>query len=169
MHIRSFIALVSIVLLFSQSFSVFAISVFQWVDSEGITHFSDKTPAEGKVVKQLNHYEIDGNYPQGRNPEEDYFSIINQWKRTNDEREARLKLIQENKQASQFVPPQPQPRFTFQPSQRYYTGLFPPLYLHNRGRGHHRGHFLHQPVKQPMIQPQPARGYVGNVAATGVK
>ena len=169
MHLRSFIAPVSLLLLFSQSFSVFAISVFQWVDSEGITHFSDKTPAEGKAVKQLSHYEIDENYPQGRDPEEDYFSIVNQWKRTNDEREARMKLNQGKKKASQFVPPQPQPRFTFQPSQRYYTGLLPVRYLHNGGRRHLRGHFLHQPVKHPMEQSQPARGYVGNIAAIGVK
>jgi hypothetical protein len=163
MHIKSLFALMSLLLLFSQSHAVFAISVFQWVDAEGVTHFSEETPSNNLPTKQLSHYELAENYPQGQAPEEDYFSIVNQWKRTNDERESRMKLKQANKQTTHFEPQQAQPRATYQPTQRYYTGLLPSPYLYNRGRAHHRGHFVHQPKTRepgPTVTP----GYAGNVA-----
>lgn len=168
MHIRSFIALVSALLLFSQSFSIYAISVFQWVDSEGVTHFSDETPVDKTVVAQLSNYEVDENYPQGPDPEEDYFSIINQWKRTNDERGARDTLRQAEKQNSQIVRQQPQALYKDQPSQRYYTGLLPSPYLSNRGQAHHRNHFQNRPGISPTepSQPRPVPGYIGNVAGS---
>ena len=168
MHIRSFIALVSVLLIFSQSFSVYAISVFQWVDSEGVTHFSDETPVDGTAVEQLSNFEVDENYPQGRDPEEDYFSIINQWKRTNDERGARDSLRQANRQNIQILRQQPPPLYNDQPSQRYYTGLLSSPYSYNRGQGHHRNHFQNRSGTLPreQSQPRPVPGYIGNVAGS---
>jgi hypothetical protein len=163
MHIKSLFALMSLLLLFSQSYAVFAISVFQWVDAEGVTHFSEETPTNNSPTKQLSHYELAENYPQGRAPEEDYFSIVNQWKRANDERESRMKLKQANKQSSHFVPQQAQPLATYQPPQRYYNGLLPSPYLYNRGRAHHRGRFVHQPKTMEQV-PAVTPGYAGNVA-----
>ena len=165
MQFKFLFALMTVMLLFSQSYSVFAISIFQWVDSDGVTHFSEDTPTDGLAVKQLSNYELDENYPQGREPEKDYFSIVNQWKRANDERESRIKLKQANRRATHFVPQQAQPRSTYQAPQRYYSGLLPSPYLHNRVQAHHRDHFVNQP--QTMEQaPTVIPGYAGNVATS---
>ena len=163
MQTKSFLALMSLLLLISQSYSVSAVSVFQWVDAEGVTHFSEETPSNNLPTKQLSHYELAENYPQGRAPEDDYYSIVNQWKRANEERESRLKLKQSNKQAPRFVPPQVQSPATYQPQQRYYTGLLPSPYLYNRGRAHHRGRFVHQAKTMESV-PAVTPGYAGNVA-----
>ena len=165
MPIKTSIAFVSLLLLLSQSFSVIAVSIFQWVDAEGVTHFSDETPVDAEATTKLNQYEIEENYRQRLDPEEDYFSIVNQWKRTNDEREARLKLQRENKPVRQSQAQESQHTYDSPSSQPYYTGgqIYP--YYNNRGRVLHRGRYYNHAINQPRPQ-EPATvtpGYMGNV------
>jgi hypothetical protein len=168
MHIKSFFVLMSLLLLISQSFSAFAVSVFQWEDSNGVTHFSEQTPSEGMVVHHLSHYELDENYPQGKEPAEDYFSVVNQWKRVNDERESRIKLKQANRQSRTFVPQkQIQAPSIEQPPQRYYSRLLPHPYSYNHGQGFHQGFHVSQPGNQTMDPvPTTPRAYAGKVAVS---
>ena len=161
MHKKTSIALAFVLLLLSQSFSVFAVSVFQWVDAEGVTHFSDETPADDEAATTLNQYDIDENYAQSLDPEEDYFSIVNQWKRTNDEREARLKLQQVNKPVRQSQAQESQHTYSTPSPQPYYSGGQAYPYFLNRGRVHHRGRNLNLPMQEAPAKVIP--GFMGNV------
>lgn len=154
----------SVLLLFSQSFSVFAVSIYQWVDSEGVTHFSDETPVEGTMAERLSQYEIEENYPQGRDPEEDYFSIINQWKRTNDERGARDTLRLTKNRSGPINLPQPQASYTDRPAERYNTAYYPSPYSYNRGRRFNTNHFQNRPGTSNMQQSRAVPAFMGNVA-----
>ena len=161
MHTKTSIALASALLLSSQSFSVFAVSIFQWADAEGVTHFSDETPAEWEAAEKLSQYEIEDNYAQRLDLEEDYFSIVNQWKRTNDEREARLERQQANQPTRQTQLQESEHTYnTPTPQPYYWRGQTYPYFL-NRGQVHHRGRFLNQPRQEEPAKVKP--GYMGNV------
>lgn len=70
--------------------------VYRWVDEDGITHFSDSPPAAQNMprggVKSLS---LPDNFPEAINPNGDYYSIINQWKRMREERNEKEKLALE--------------------------------------------------------------------------
>lgn len=126
MQLKNLVFAGSVLFLGSQSFGAFSASVYQWVDSEGVTHFSDQTPVKGKAVNQLSHFEIEENFPRARDPEEDYFSIVNQWKRTNEEREASLKLKQEKARNRKRSPQRQASSARFEEqAPRYYTNALP--------------------------------------------
>ena len=151
-------------LLALQASSAFAVSVYRWVDAEGVTHFSDETPAATKPFKQFSQYDIEENFPESRDPDEDYFSIVNQWKRTSEEREASLKQKREAKRERRSARQQ-QAQVVVQEPRRVYTGFLPSPFLFNQGRFFRRNQFLNQP--QPQMQPtQPLPGYVGNVSSS---
>jgi len=73
---------------------------YQWVDAEGVTHFSDKPPASGQTA-QGNVASIDlPAEPAAANPAEDYYSIANQWKRLHKERLDNRKLALQQERLS---------------------------------------------------------------------
>ncbi|NKB36045.1 MAG: DUF4124 domain-containing protein [Gammaproteobacteria bacterium] len=147
----------------SLAFPLSAVSVFKWVDSEGVTHFSDETPGHDNMTDQLSQYTIEENFPENRDPDEDYFSIVNQWKRTSDEREARLKSQAERREARRArVPTQTQ--VLVQEPRRVYSGFIPSPYFFNRANFNRPNHYFHQTPQQPMQPAPPSPGYVGNVA-----
>jgi len=57
-----------------------AAEIYQWIDDEGVVHFSDAKPARREVFKTLY---VDVANPPGYEPSEDPYSILNQAKRTN--------------------------------------------------------------------------------------
>ena len=164
MNTRISTAVTAIVLLVALPLSVSAVSVYQWVDADGVTHFSDETPTASKPVKQLSQYDIEDNFPQSRDPGEDYFSIVNQWKRTSEERDAALKQKREAKRERR-ASRQQQAQVVVQEPRRVYTGFLPSPFLFNQGRFFRRNQFLNRP--QPPMQPTgPIPGYVGNVSSS---
>ncbi len=70
-------------------FSAQASSVHKWVDKQGITHYSDTIPdvefEQMTVIKIVSKNNT-------ANPEKDYYSIANQWKRLFEERIEREKI-----------------------------------------------------------------------------
>ena len=65
------------------SLEAFAISIHQWVDADGVTHFSDTPPAA--ATPEVTVIELDAQYGTPA-VAEDYYSIVNQWQRMRDER-----------------------------------------------------------------------------------
>jgi hypothetical protein len=70
--------------------------VYRWVDEDGITHFSDSPPAARTTAQgDVESIALPENLPAAVNPAEDYYSIVNQWKRMREERNEREKLALE--------------------------------------------------------------------------
>lgn len=61
---------------------------YSWVDNDGITHFSDVPPAAAVDVVTM---DVSQDFTSP-NPEKDYYSIANQWKRAQRERLEKDKL-----------------------------------------------------------------------------
>ena len=72
------------------SAGVFAgnIIVHTWIDEQGVRHFADALPSSNTDTAQLVLYEPDSDAAGV----DDYYSIVNQWSRMRDEREARDEL-----------------------------------------------------------------------------
>ena len=162
-----------LLVLFSLPFSMQAVSIYQWVDTEGVTHFADEPPASTKNLNSMNSFEYEDDYPQAIDPEKDYYSIANQWKRTNDNRLAEKKIkaeYQESKrrseQASPVVSVESQREPVYYP---VYTRALRPLPYGRRNSATSNRHFqrdIHQrrfdSTSTSKQLPQ-QRGYVGNV------
>ena len=58
-----------------------AAEIYQWVDEEGVTHFSDTPPDNGTAAESLH---VNSTNPPGYDPETDPYSIANQAKRMNE-------------------------------------------------------------------------------------
>lgn len=65
-------------------------TVHTWVDEDGVTHFSDEPPESQQV--DVTVLEVPENFPQPAAADEDYYSIVNQWQRAQEERMAREQL-----------------------------------------------------------------------------
>lgn len=158
-----------------------AVSIFQWVDANGVTHFSDEEPVDGVRVKELSSYELEENFPAARDPQGDHYSISNQWKRANEEREASMKLKLEQQKldasrASQQAPvlvydSEPEPRYypVYSPAYGYYPGanrLRNPA--HTRYHTRFPQHFGSQRPGPSMPEPRASvtPGFVGNVGGS---
>jgi hypothetical protein len=74
-----------------------AAPVFTWVDSRGITYFSDRPPADESVSARL--IEVLPPPPPGIPVDADFYSVINQAQRMEARRLEREKLIAERLQA----------------------------------------------------------------------
>lgn len=59
--------------------------IYQWVDQEGVTHFSDAAPAVGTTQVVAKPVNIRQDYTEA-NPDEDYYSIVNQSRRLQAQR-----------------------------------------------------------------------------------
>ena len=70
--------------------------VYRWVDEGGVTHFSDSPPAAQNAPQGgVESLSLPDNFPVAANPADDYYSIINQWKRMREERNEKEKLALE--------------------------------------------------------------------------
>ncbi len=78
-----------IIALFTYVSSVHAGSVHKWVDEKGITHYSDYVPHD--IPSSAERIEIPSTYGSTVD-QDDYYSILNQWKRMREERLERKKL-----------------------------------------------------------------------------
>lgn len=102
--IRALIQKVLPIVLSCMPFPVTADVVHKWVDSQGITHYSDQPPdSSATPVSQIDLPE----YYAVVDVENDYFSISNQWRRLFEERieRDRLKLEMAKSKAAQQPPP----------------------------------------------------------------
>lgn len=67
--------------------------VYTWVDIDGVTHFSDNPPVSDAVVdSRVESLAMPEGFPDPPDPDQDYYSIANQWKRMNVERVENEKL-----------------------------------------------------------------------------
>ena len=97
-------------------FPVAGKTIHQWVDADGVTHFSDSPPST--AVDDVKTLELADNLSSADNPAADYYSITNQWQRLRDERDrnAELRLERQRLRAEEraaAVEPQPysQPQY----------------------------------------------------------
>jgi len=76
--------------------------VYTWVDEQGVTHFSDAPPAWAKGndsdTTEVDTIAMPQGFPAAVDPEEDYFSITNQWKRMQEELLERERLALQREQ-----------------------------------------------------------------------
>lgn len=154
-----------------------AVSVYQWTDEQGVTHFSDEAPVNDNAGKPVSSFEVEEAYPQTRDPEEDYYSISNQWQRANDDRMAREKLkLERDKIRASRSNQAPVIHVASEEPQRRYYPVFSPAYnrflpgriLNNPGHPFSAQRFPHHNNTNKMDStPAPvSRGYVGNVAGS---
>ena len=66
--------------------------MYTWVDSQGVTHFSDLQPPEDVTVPAgITQMDLPQTFTEA-DPGEEYYSITNQWKRAQQERAEKDKL-----------------------------------------------------------------------------
>lgn len=103
--------------------------IYQWIDDDGVVHFSDTRPNTDAAVKTL---QVNTSNPPGYDPTEDPYSIANQAKRMNarwselaEEREEREEQRRESaRQYAQNRPPRYDGwRYSYWPG--YYTPVRP--------------------------------------------
>ena len=58
-----------------------ATEIYQWIDDDGVIHFSDMPPEDSRAVHSLN---INASNPADYDPADDPYSIVNQAKRMNE-------------------------------------------------------------------------------------
>lgn len=116
-------------------------TVYRWVDANGVTHFSDKAPANVKA--QAMQIETPAPAP---NPEKDYYSVVNQERRMakslaelnqQADREWALKIAAEK--ASQPAET-PAPESESQPETVYVYPPYRPGHFRHRHHHAHRAH-----------------------------
>lgn len=123
---------------------VFAGSVHKWVDEQGITHYSDQLPKSinNKISNSVEQVDVLDSY---RNtdlvgPQDDYYSVTNQWARMREERIARKQLqLEKNKQKEVASPAVPQVVYINQ-EQPQSSNVYYPAYssFGHRGYGNKR-------------------------------
>ncbi len=67
--------------------------VHKWVDADGVTHYSDDPPEN--AATEATAIEVPVPTARETHPEDDYYSIANQWQRMHQERLARDKIALE--------------------------------------------------------------------------
>lgn len=150
--------------------SACAATVHTWVDADGVRHYSDAPPADGKEARQI---EIEDAPP--RPAGDDYYSIVNQWNRTRAEREAGTaqQIERERVEATAPQPPPPPPDATQSEPSRgvIYPGFVPygygagaPPYGGRpvQGRHHHHPDYDDEPPPVSAPPPPPGRTSAGN-------
>ncbi len=164
-----------------------AAAIYQWQDADGVTHFSDAPPAKTDAASELNSFELETDFPDVQDPEENYYSISQQWERAKEDRLAReqLKLEREKLRTTRLQQQQnvqlasEEPRRTYFPvfspafnsrfvNPRLFNQQFPGRFNNNFGTPF-QGNFSGRPGRPGKMNASPApihRGYVGNVART---
>ena len=90
--------------------------IYQWVDDQGVTHFSQVPPASQADVRTV---EIEATNPEDWDPQEYDHSIMNQARRT-DERLAAAEEERKEEQAGAPPVPYPPPYYYYPPPQPVY-------------------------------------------------
>ncbi|MDH3386603.1 MAG: DUF4124 domain-containing protein [Gammaproteobacteria bacterium] len=67
--------------------------IHKWVDTDGVTHYSDEAPASGEIPVTV--IDVPTAHSEPGSPAENYYSITNQWERMRRERIERDKLALE--------------------------------------------------------------------------
>jgi hypothetical protein len=111
--------------------------VHKWVDSDGITHYSDELPASAQTP--VTRIELPEASVAAGDSTSDEYSITNQWRRMNQERIEREKLALEKarqkaqqKQATEVV-------YVEQPQEPRYVVTYPGSRY--RQHGYYRSHY----------------------------
>jgi hypothetical protein len=118
-----------------------AATIHRWIDADGVTHFSDSPPESKDIDVEI--IEFGDDYSPTPAPDEDYYSITNQWRRLHEERVARQQLNIERARlrAEQAPVPLPQEDDGYQPP-RYIAYPYAPQRFDRIGRrGHDFGGF----------------------------
>jgi len=113
----------------------YATSVHKWVDTNGITHYSDEAPASSTT--QVTLIEIPTNHTLAVDAENNYYSITNQWMRLHKERIEREKIeLEKAKQKAAQSPVTPQIVYVNEPSEKRYVAAYRGFF--QRRHGHRR-------------------------------
>ena len=142
-----------------------ATTIHRWVDAAGLTHFSDAPPPAG-VVEQRSEFEILDDYPATVAPQDDYYSIANQWARLSAERnEKRRMALEEARLRASSSAPVPRPAANPEPR---YAPIYPIFPRGFRGAGYrHHPRFAssranrQRPGQQRWQRPNRPRGGAG--------
>ena len=78
-----------------------AVGVHKWVDTKGVTHYSDEAPESSTT--QVTLIEVLENYSVSVDAENDYYSIAHQWMRMHEEsiEQEKIKLEKAKQKAAQ--------------------------------------------------------------------
>lgn len=80
----------------------FGAEVFRWVDNRGVTHYGEEPPAGSSPERAFTMPDTETN----SNPEDDYFSVVNQSRRMEESRLAREKARSDARTAARSNRPQ---------------------------------------------------------------
>jgi hypothetical protein len=129
-----------------------AATIHKWVDERGVTHYSDKAPAdpEASVTRlDISTGERDRTAPAASS--DHYYSIANQWQRMNQERLQRQQLELQRAALAVERRAAPQPTIDKSESRTRYVVAYP--YRYNRFHRRHRHHGKtprHQPSRRNL-------------------
>lgn len=121
--------------------------VHKWVDADGITHYSDDPPAADAA--QATSIEVPAAGARATHPQDDYYSIANQWQRMHRERLERDKIALEK---ARVRAAREQSRRESERDRQTETRYV----VENRGYGYpwyRHGHRPHKPVVVPRKYP----------------
>lgn len=91
MSIRSFIICVMSLALYDGT--AVADAVYTWVDDDGVTHYSDTPPSKGSPgAGEVETVAMPGGFPEVAEVTDNYYSIVNQWQRIQEERARKEEL-----------------------------------------------------------------------------
>ena len=134
---RSFTLLIVVIFMSSILLPAYATSVYKWVDTNGITHYSDEAPASSTT--QVTLFEVPTIHTLAVDAENNYYSITNQWMRLHKERIEREKIeLEKAKQKAPQSPVSPQIVYVNEPSEKRYVAAYPGFF--QRRHGHRRFH-----------------------------
>ena len=116
-----------------------AATIHKWVDERGVTHYSDRVPANpGTSVTLLDISTRDDNRTALTANPDHYYSIANQWQRVNQERLQRQQLELQRAALAAERRAAPQPIVDESESRTRYVVAYP--YRYNRYHRRHRHH-----------------------------
>lgn len=122
--------------------NVYAGSVHKWVDAQGVTHYSDQLPdhlsnTSYSVVKQIDVLDTYSASSQNADPQDDYYSVTNQWARMRGERLERKQLqIEKAKQVAAQQPMVPQVVYVNQAEENHSRSAYYPVQKYRQSYGH---------------------------------
>jgi hypothetical protein len=130
-----------------------AVTVHTWVDADGVRHYADQPPADDATGASAIELDVGG----ASAPADDYFSVLNQWRRLREERENAEKLALERERVAATQAPPPPPVYLEVPDRSVglygYPGWPVPGYGYGYGYGgkprhqrHRDGHGRERPV-----------------------
>jgi hypothetical protein len=121
-----------------------ATGVFKWVDTKGITHYSDEAPASSTT--QVTLIEVPATQAVAFDVENDYYSIANQWTRFHEELIKREKIkLEKTRQEAALQPIVPQIVYINEPNANRYGVAYPGFSHRKYGRSRYHYKSRHYP------------------------